>query len=81
MEKQVEARCGNCACWVRQVPTGPVEIGAPGRGLCWAAPPTPFPKIDPRTGNVIAQFHLRPTPMENEQCALFTPHPGPAVVQ
>lgn len=74
-EKIVEVKCSNCACWIEQQAAGPVEIGAKKRGLCWAMPPSPFPRIDPRTGNIIGQFHLRPTPMEDEQCAMFQTRP------
>lgn len=75
MAKEIEAKCKNCACWVPQEMPGPVEIGAKKRGMCWALPPQPFPNVDPRSGKVMGQIHLRPLPMEDEQCGMFSPHP------
>lgn len=72
MSKVVEARCGNCAAWneLAAGAQGPVEIGAPRRGMCCMFPPTPVPRYD-RNGNVNGQGHIRPVPMENESCLHF----------
>lgn len=69
----IEARCSNCAMW-QEAQQGPVEIGK-RRGICTALPPTPFPRYDPTGRTIVAQGHLRPTPMEHEACGMFAPHP------
>jgi hypothetical protein len=70
MSKVVEARCGNCAAWIEMAVQGPVEIGAPKRGVCHMFPPTPVPRYD-RNGNINGQGHIRPVPMDNESCLHF----------
>lgn len=71
----IQAICGNCAYWQKvQNPSGPVEIGAPSRGICVAFPPTPVPRIS-ADGRLIGQGHVRPQPMEAETCGQFFPHP------
>lgn len=75
MEKTIEiqAVCGNCGFWQRvQNPTGPVEIGAPERGICIAFPPTPVPRIS-ADGRLIGQGHVRPQPLASETCGQFLP--------
>ncbi len=68
----IEALCGNCAYWNKIAPQGPVEIGAPGRGVCVLLPPTPVPRVD-SMGRFISQGHCRPMPMEGEMCGQFVP--------
>jgi hypothetical protein len=70
----IRAMCKHCAMWQMAEIKGPVEIGAKKRGTCIMVPPTPFPKYN-NMGEPVAQFHLRPTPKEDEVCGMFTPHP------
>jgi hypothetical protein len=70
--RQVDAKCMNCAFWRETKLAGPVEIGAPKRGLCWAVPPTPVIRFV--NGNPQGQTNVRPATAEGEMCyAFFTP--------
>ena len=67
--------CGECFHWVKkETGTGPVTIGAPARGVCYGAPPTPFAIIERGQRHVTAQTDLRPSPAETERgCGAFVP--------
>jgi hypothetical protein len=68
---QITAQCGNCALW-RQVDFGgPVAIGAPKRGNCYALPPTPCAILNGR--QIVGQVNLRPAVTTDDTCSMFVP--------
>ena len=74
--QMVEGKCENCVCWRKSEKGGPVEIGAPALGVCWALPPTPFARLDKMTGRVTAQVNLRCGTRATDSClAFFVPRP------
>lgn len=68
---QITAQCGNCALWKQVDFGGPVAIGAPKRGNCYALPPTPCAIFEGR--RIVGQVNLRPAVATDDTCAMFVP--------
>lgn len=70
----IEAVCGNCALWRVVDMGGPVEIGAPKRGNCYALPPTPIAIFGEQAKRkVVGQINLRAATTDNDTCGMFVP--------
>lgn len=69
----VQALCGNCVFWKHVETPGPVTIGAPRRGNCFAMPPTPVAIFAADMRSVRGQVNIRSAPNENETCGMFSP--------
>lgn len=69
----IQALCGNCALWRVIEMAGPVEIGSPKRGNCFALPPTPVAIFGADRRQILGQVNLRPAVLETESCGMFTP--------
>lgn len=69
----IQALCGNCALWRVIEMSGPVEIGSPKRGNCFALPPTPCAIFAPGGRSILGQVNIRPAVLETETCGMFTP--------
>lgn len=67
----INAICANCALWRPVNFGGPVEIGSPKRGQCYALPPTPCAVFQGR--QVVGQVNIRPVTNEPDTCGMFMP--------
>lgn len=70
----IEGCCKNCVAWRLLAPTGPVEVGAKSRGVCFGVPPTPV-ALYGKNGRVTGQTVLRACPAEDDMCLLFQARP------
>lgn len=69
----ITAACGNCALWRVVQMSGPVEIGSPKRGNCYALPPTPCAIFGAGGRTIVGQVNIRPAVLDNDTCGMFVP--------
>jgi hypothetical protein len=69
----ISGTCGNCQFWKKVDLRGPVTIGEPAVGNCFALPPTPCAIFASNMRSVQGQVNIRPVMKENDGCGAFMP--------